>query len=759
MALAAAVAHGRRRWVWGLVALAVLFAALLVAFNLPGSPMAPLRDVPVLGRFGQIAETGTGSEAVRVRVWGAVNELLAGEPARLAVGHGPESLKYSLLPYGEANLPGRAQADRLVDRSHNVLLDALAMTGVPGALALLLVFGAWLFTAVSRLGLVPERRDGRWLAGLLALGTLAGAATWLVWPTYAAALTVLGTFAGLTAYLLRATVLRLPAPEAAPRPMALALLAVGAAVVVEAATGIQTVATQMVFWLAAGLVVAHSAGDADAVPEAAAGAPARRRRGGRAERGEAERPEPDKDEGGGGVTISWSAGGAALGIALGTVMGLFFYSYFIFGTARLPDTVGVVGLMALATWLVGAVLAHDAGESAFACAVASLVALGAYLVVRAATLALSADAAVLFAVSLWWLVALALLGGVALRASTRRARLASGPVALIYPVLAVFAVVAIFLRGARPVQADIYFQSAMANAGVALANDDQERFQTAEELFRRAVPPGTEAPGFRRAVTYLPGAATYYMKWAEFYTRVGSGILAAPEPSLEAAAMAFNRAQELLAGAESLEPLMPYHVFNRGHLQLVFAEALPPEQQAAVATNAATALRAAFDVLKRDPRVANEFAVARMLEGRREEAVALLEYSLDLDPENPETLSLLGRAYSVVGRTEDAERVYERAMTAGMGGAELYVGLGDLARERGDLSAALSHYVQAAEEEPGNWAVLFNLGLLYRDVGEAEQAVNALMAALRVAPAAEAERIQEAIDSVMTGGEAVPVTP
>ena len=40
------------------------------------------------------------------------------------------------------------------------------MTGVPGALALLAVFGAWLFTATKALGLAPERRDRNWLAGL-----------------------------------------------------------------------------------------------------------------------------------------------------------------------------------------------------------------------------------------------------------------------------------------------------------------------------------------------------------------------------------------------------------------------------------------------------------------------------------------------------------------------------------------------------------------------------------------------------------------
>ena len=97
------------------------------------------------------------------------------EPGRLATGHGPEALKYALLPYAGPNIAGRAQADRLADRSHNVLLDALVMTGVLGAVALLLFYGAWLFGALQALGLASARRDRLLLVGLLAVGTVAGA--------------------------------------------------------------------------------------------------------------------------------------------------------------------------------------------------------------------------------------------------------------------------------------------------------------------------------------------------------------------------------------------------------------------------------------------------------------------------------------------------------------------------------------------------------------------------------------------------------
>ena len=57
-------ASGGRRAA-GVSALVMALAGLsfLVALNLPGGPLEPLRGAPVIGRFAQIGQTATGSQA------------------------------------------------------------------------------------------------------------------------------------------------------------------------------------------------------------------------------------------------------------------------------------------------------------------------------------------------------------------------------------------------------------------------------------------------------------------------------------------------------------------------------------------------------------------------------------------------------------------------------------------------------------------------------------------------------------------------
>lgn len=751
MTLAWAVATNRRSIGLALLILGALLLLTLFVFNLPASPLAPLREVPVLGRFGQIAQTATGSEATRVRIWSATNRLLAGEPQRLVVGHGPETLKYALLSYSEANMPGRAQADRLVDRAHNVLLDSLTMTGLIGAASLLLVYVSWLLTAVAGLGLIASNRDTRALAILLVGGAvLLGVLGAALAPTYWAALTMIGLVGGLVVFLVIGLVAhRADDEDAEPiDPAMVALLGVGAAVVVEGAFGIQTVVTQMVFWVLAGVLVASAIKRRHEVAEPAgrAGRRAQVAGAGRGARSARSGEAGGECSGNGVVVLGWAPGGAAIGLATGAAMSSLVYSFVLHGTEPLPAALPVVLVVALLTWLAGVLIASECGEGAFAAAITAPAVVALYIGLRWAILAVTGDAAQLFGATVFWLLLLAVLAGLWLRTPTRRLPFWIGPVGVLYPVLAVLLLTFSFLRAVKPVQADIYFQSAMASYSVAVATDDRDLFRTADELYARAVSLNGSEP-------------LYPMKWGEKYTQLGTAVLASTSADYTAAAAAFGRAQELLIAAEELEPLMPYHAFNRGHLQLLFAQALPAdqaEQRSQVAANAAVAFDEAFSVLQHDPQVANEYAMARLLEGRMQEAVALLEYSLELDAESPETYAMLGQAYAAAGRLDDARRVLEKAQTLGVGGAQILGTLGELARQQGELAEALNYYKQAAAEEPENWMILYNLGLLYDEMGDRSSAVDMLMRALPVAPPSEAQRVQDAIDTVMGTGAVLP---
>ncbi len=744
MLLASAVAIGRRRAALAATLAAVAVLVFLAVFNLPGSPLASLGDIPVLGRFGEISSIASGSEATRVRIWEASNRLLAGQPARLVTGYGPEAYKYALIPYSEANMPGRGQADRLVDRGHNVLLDALVMTGVPGAIGLLCVYGAWIFTALAAMGLLVTHGDRLRCAGFLVAGTAVGALSWLVVPVYGAALTLLGMLAGLAVFL--ALLIWRGAPDSNRLDLtAAALLALGAATVAEAAFGIQTVVTQTVFWLSGGLLLGMALGGEGPTMRDDSGAV----RGGQARRGQRSGRESAGSEGDetAVVTIGWSPTGASLGVAAGAVASALVYGFVLYGVESLPAVIPTVAVVLLATWALSIFLAVDAEEGAFAAGLTGLTVVVSYAILRMIVLVAASDAAVLFAVTVVWFIALALLAGVWLRAPTQGRSFWIGPVGLIYPVVATVAVTFIFVFGVRRVQADIYFQSALANFSAALSTDDEVRFQIADELYGRAT-------GIN------PGEALYPMKWGELYTQLGTMILSSPQADANTASPAFGRAQNLFSEAEEIEPRMPYHKYNRGHLQLIFAQTLPLVDEQAqltrmqVAQNAAVALEEAFAELPYDPQVANDYAMARLLEGRAREAIGLLEYSLELDPELPTTYALLGQAYASDGQIDSAEQVLQRAIELGVDSGQVLGTLGDLAREAGDMGGAISYYQQAVQAEPEQWMLHYNLGLMYAETGEMNEAMSSLMSALAVAPAAEQQRVQDAIDSIMgTSGE------
>jgi tetratricopeptide (TPR) repeat protein/O-antigen ligase len=721
------VASGRRALAWSAVGLAVAGVLFLALFNLPGTPLAALKNIPVVGRFGRITDTAAGSEAARMSMWRGVDVVLASDPARLVTGYGPESLKYVLIRNGQVGLGGRGQADRLVDRAHNVLLDALSMTGILGALALLLVFGAWLFGAARAAGLVPDATARRLLAGLLIAGPLVGAAAWLVPGSspFAGATTLLGLAVGLGIYLLVALVRRGADSETlAFDPLPGALLAIGVAVVVEAAFGIQTVVTQTVFWALAGLVVALTArGSTAAAAERALAA--------------ANRATP------GTVTLSWTPGAGALGVVAGALASALTYSYFIRGVNQSSDILALAFTVILLTLAAGAALAADQDEPVSGFLLTAVPVWLVYFGLHWLAFQMTGDAAQVFAVTLWWFLALAILAGWWLRAKVPAKAAAVQPLAAgVYLVLAIAASTAVFVVAIRPIQASIYFQSAMANFGQALAAQDNAAGDAARILFDRAV-------------TLRPDNDVYYAQWSEMYTRLATQLTGQP------ALTAFQQAENLIAHAEQLDPDMPYHTFNRGHLQLLAVESLPPEQRAAVATNAVVALEQAFNAVKAsDPQIANELALAKLLAGDTKGALNLLDLSLKLDPDKVETYALEGRALEAADRLDEAKAALETAMQRGKSGPDVLIALGELSRKQNNLQQAADYYQQAVDtRQVRDWQVFFNLGLLYRDIGQFEKALQFLQVALSGAPQDQQAAVQQALDEAVSrraGNEPAP---
>jgi Flp pilus assembly protein TadD len=323
-------------------------------------------------------------------------------------------------------------------------------------------------------------------------------------------------------------------------------------------------------------------------------------------------------------------------------------------------------------------------------------------------------------------------------AAGRQSRpLARGPWAMAYALPAVVAIALVQWGAVRPVKADVLFQYAYATFASALRTDDSARFEESQALFERVA-------------AVAPGQARYYLLWGEAFAQLGERTL----PDAQGAAAAFSRAQDYAARAEAAEPRLPYHAFNRGHVQLLFAQSLPEDQRGPVAANAADALQRAFNGAPTDPRIGLELATARLLAGDSKAARDMANYVAGLSPADPAVALTLGRIEEADGDAAAAEVAYQQALQASTGEARFtpLLALAELARRTGRMPTAAALYEEASNLKPSDWAVAFNLGLVYSEIGDRNKAMTFMGRALGMAPPTEQPRIQDAMDRMLQDG-------
>ena len=161
------------------IVVGVALVALLVALNLPNTPLEPFTESPYLSRlvFSDNLAAGTGTSWVRLFIWQGTLELIKFRPnvgltpdplrpLRLLIGYGPETLG---ITFPQVYPPGLAHVEALYampDRAHNELLDLVVMTGVLGLLAFLLLMGSFFYYGLS---LLRRTRDFKVQITLIAL--------------------------------------------------------------------------------------------------------------------------------------------------------------------------------------------------------------------------------------------------------------------------------------------------------------------------------------------------------------------------------------------------------------------------------------------------------------------------------------------------------------------------------------------------------------------------------------------------------------
>src|SRR5580765_5672181 len=139
-----------------------------------------------------------------------------------------------------------------------------------------------------------------------------------------------------------------------------------------------------------------------------------------------------------------------------------------------------------------------------------------------------------------------------------------------------------------------------------------------------------------------------------------------------------------------------------------------------------------------DPKDRRELAarIAQVTSGELTGAalVSALEGIVREDPRNGQAHLRLGYARIQAGDCARAEPEFHAAAAAGLPSADVFLGLASCLGQRRDLAGAERALKEARRLEPGNPAVVANIGLLQAARGDLPGAIQSLNAALATDP-------------------------
>jgi tetratricopeptide (TPR) repeat protein len=108
--------------------------------------------------------------------------------------------------------------------------------------------------------------------------------------------------------------------------------------------------------------------------------------------------------------------------------------------------------------------------------------------------------------------------------------------------------------------------------------------------------------------------------------------------------------------------------------------------------------------------------------GKKREAIPEYDRALQFNPADLGTQANLATAYLETGRLADAERVYKAIIAIDETYAAAYNGLGVLAIQRQDGTAARGYFEKTVQLDPDLVEAQLNLGLLYKMAGDRARA-------------------------------------
>lgn len=789
-------------WLWvGAAGVAVAGILFLAALNVPDTPLAPLRDIPYLGRLGRVLETDTGTGKVRVLIWEGVLDLVgAHEPIGLPpdhldrlnvirplVGYGPESMYVAYNRFYPPDLAHYEARNASPDRSHNETFDALAMTGWVGFLSYMFLFCSLFYYGLKWLGFARDRLQRTiyvvlWILGgvSFAVGARLLEGTW----RFSGVALAVGITIGFLAYLVIHTLFLSPEGEEGPgvsstdQVLLVALFSAIVAHFIEIHFGIAIAATRTYFWVYTALLVVIGLSlwrrvtiepDPEAPPQPAT--PSRRPRRSRSRqlgrRGEPTAAGPSLWKG--------VANLMPLTIVMGLIMTTLGFDLFI-ARSNLAATGFSVPWLLVLTWLSGGAIImfetrRQTSQRTQAGAVMStlvyvLITLGIFLlfIVLHFTIVshepqmrniddllsystLLSNTILIYYAAVFTIIILLTL---ALTSEGRLPRtLCRWPSVAILIVLTVGVTALIFVTNANIVRADVHYKQ-------GLNWDEAQQWDASMALYEESI---RLAPGQDWYYLFMARAI---LEKARTLSAEEGGVLFQPEtiegffrltPEEVAALSAdglFNSGRVVLNRAKELNLLNTDHSANLGRMFRMWAESSTDPQDVEERWEQAVSYYEDATILSpHNAQLFNEWGLVYFIVGRYEEAIAKYQQSLALDSEFVETHVLLGDAYTVLGNTEAAAEAYQQVLEITPGAVKPHIQLCTFLAQEGKLEQAVEYCLSAIDLSPNNYQAHRNLAIIYRDLGRVDEALGEALVSRELASQEE----RPAWDSFIAGLE------
>ncbi|QTA90106.1 tetratricopeptide repeat protein [Desulfonema magnum] len=120
--------------------------------------------------------------------------------------------------------------------------------------------------------------------------------------------------------------------------------------------------------------------------------------------------------------------------------------------------------------------------------------------------------------------------------------------------------------------------------------------------------------------------------------------------------------------------------------------------------------------------------------GNNEKAVNLIAKAIQLNPDNPNYYNNLGASFRNQGKLDEAVSCYQKTLQVKPDYAEAYNNMGNVFREMGRTDEAISCYQKALQLRPGLMRGYNNLAAAFRDQGKIDEAISCYQKAVEIQP-------------------------